>query len=297
MKLSRSVLVLLLVFASCSLAMGSTCTANGLWFTSNSSPIFASGPNSFETHNGPLTTSIVKTPTDGGIKEDFPFRFKPRFEKWKAELLATEIGRTQWEKFASNKQFVLTIEISDQRGRGAGTDKFEWDDTGNLVGATIMLGSDIEDGFPDPVYYPVLNSLASEPARYLVSGKIVAATKISHELGHVNQVAAANMQSVQLQNKLIPEYNSIFLKNGLKTSDQRLLDIEKRMGGTPVGIWESREYWSEVNAMLYLNERISGEEFYCHVFKKIKRNLDSYARDYGKRFAERAELVDMPCWK
>ena len=297
MRLSRSVFVLLLVVASCGLATARTCSGNDLWFAGYSTPVFAAAANSFETHNGPLTMSIVKTPTDGGIKEDFPFRFKARFEKWKAELLSTDIGREQWEKFAQNKQFVLTIEISDQRGRGAGTDNFEWDNKGNFVGATIMLGADLEDGFPDPVYYPVLNSLASEPAVYTINGRIVAATKITHELGHVNQVAAANMQAVQLQNKLIPLYNSIFLKNGLKTTDQRLLELEKQMGGTPVVIWESREYWSEVNAMLYLNERISGEEFYCHVFKKIKSNLDSYAREYGKRFAEQAGPSNIPCWK
>ncbi|MEQ1921107.1 MAG: hypothetical protein ABL952_01245 [Pyrinomonadaceae bacterium] len=270
MRLSRSVLFLILVFATSGLAMG---------------------------HNGSLTMSIVKTPTDGGIKENFPFRFKARFEKWKAELLATDIGREQWEKFANNKQFVLTIEIADSRGRGAGTDKFEWDDKGNFVGATIMLGSAIEDGFPDPVYYPVLNSLASEPAQYLISGKIVAATKIAHELGHVDHIATSDISVVQMQNKLMPVYNSIFLKNGLKTADQRLIDIEKQMGGTPVEIWESREYWSEVNAMVFLRERISGEAFYCSVFKKIKNNVDSYARDYGKRFSERTEFVDMPCWK
>ena len=257
MKLSRLVLGLLLVFACCELAMSRTCSGTEPWFSSYSSPIFTAEAGSFETHNGPLTMSIVKTPTDGGIREDFPFRFNPRFEKWKAELLTTDIGRQQWEKFAGNEQFVLTIEISDGRGRGAGTDKFEWDDEGNFVGATIMLGADLENGFPDPVYYPVLNSLASEPAQYLVSGKIVAATKISHELGHVNQVGAANMQAVQLQNKLIPVYNSIFLKNGLQTADKRLVELEQQMGGKPVEIWESREYWSEVNAMLYLKERIS----------------------------------------
>ena len=294
MRLSRSVLVLLLMIVSCGLGAARTCSANNLWFA-GFSPVFTVGTNSFESHNGPLTMSIVKTPTDGGIKEDFPIRFKLRFEKWKAELLATEIGREQWEKFAGNKQFVLTIEISDGRGRGAGTDDFKWDEQGNFVGATIMLGSDLEDGFPDPVYYPVLNSLASEPALYSISGKIIAATKITHELGQVNQVAAANMQAVQLQNKLMPVYNSIFLKNGLQTTDKRLVDLEQQMGGKPVEIWESREYWSEVNAMSYLNERISGEDFYCHVFKKIKHNLDSYSRDYGKRFAKPGGAI--PCWK
>ena len=96
---------------------------------------------------------------------------------------------------------------------------------------------------------------------------------MAHEIGHVNQAAKANMKILLLQNKLMPEYNSIFLKNGRKTNDKKLLDLEQQMGGTPVEIWESREYWSEVNAMLFLKERISKEEFYCYVFNRIKSNL------------------------
>ena len=107
--------------------------------------------------------------------------------------------------------------MSEDRKKGAGTDKFLWDDEGRFVGATITLGANIDEGYPNPIYYPVLNSLSSDSASYSISGRILAATKISHEIGHVNQAATANMKFLQLQNKLMPEYISIFLKNGLNT--------------------------------------------------------------------------------
>jgi hypothetical protein len=238
---------------------------------------------------------VVKTPTDGGIKEDVPQKYKSRFEKWKTELLSTDFGRSQWAQYANNKGFVLTIKVSDARGKGAGTDKFLWDESGNFVGATITLGPEIDEGYPSPVYYPVLNSLSSEP--YAINGRILAATKISHEIGHVNQTAKANVEFLQQQTKLVPVYISIFLKNGLNTKDKKLVEMARQMGGTPTEIWESREYWSEVNAMLFLNERISNEAFFCGVFNKIKQNLKEYARDYERRFDQHPEYSNSPCWK
>lgn len=253
--------------------------------------------NFFEDFASRNRVTIVKTPTDGGIREVIPNKYKDRFEKWKTELRATEFGRQQWDKYASNKNFILTISVSGDKGKGAGTDKFLWDDAGNFVGATITLGPEIDEGYPNPIYYPVLNSLSSESTSYSISGKILAATKISHEIGHVNQAAKANMASLLLQNKLMPVYISIFLKNGLDTKDKKLVDLAQQMGGTPVEIWESREYWSEVNAMLYLNERISKEEFYCYVFNKIRRNLETYAREYEQRFGQDPEFSSSRCWK
>jgi hypothetical protein len=241
--------------------------------------------------------TVVKTPTDGGIREDFPAKYKNRFERWKAELLSTEFGREQWEKYANNKQFVLTIVIKGDSGKGAGTGDLLWDDGGRFVGATITLGAQLDTGFPNPIYYPVLNSLSSEKASFLINGNILAATKIAHEIGHLNQAANANVNVLQLQNKLIPVYNSILLGSGRRTDDAKLDDLKRQMGGTPVEIWESREYWSEVNAMLFLKERISNEDFYCSVFNRIRNNLESYARDYERRFDERPEFSNSPCWK
>ncbi len=253
--------------------------------------------NAFESTDGVKRISIVKRPTDGGIKEVIPNKYKDRFAKWKTELQSTEFGREQWDRYANNKNFILTIVVAGDRGKGAGTDDFLWDEDGNFVGATMTFGNDLDKGFPDPIYYPVLNSLSSDATTYTISGKILAATKISHELGHVNQAAKANMSVLQTQNKLMPQYISIFLNNGLNTKDEKLLDLATRMGGTPVEIWESREYWSEVNAMLFLNERIGNEEFYCFVFNKIKRNIETYAKDYEQRFEQLPEFSSSPCLK
>lgn len=241
--------------------------------------------------------TIIKTPTDGGIREEIPDKYKIRFAKWKEEMLSTDFGRQQWESYASNKGFILTITMSDKRGQGAGTDKYLWDESGKFVGATITLGSKIDRGYPDPIYYPVMNSLSANEDKYSISGTLLAATKIVHEIGHVNQTAGANRDTLQLQSKLMPEYISIFLKNGRNTRDQELVKLAEKMGGTPVEIWENREYWSEVNAMSYLKERISKEIYYCYVFNKIQYNLTQYARDYEERFDKVSELPDAACRK
>ncbi len=249
----------------------------------------------FENDTNDTTIHIVKTPTDGGIKEEVPTKYRERFEKWKSELLATDRGRAQWGKYADNKNFVLTIVVSGNR-KGAGTDKYEWNDEGKLVGATITLSAELDDGSPPPIYYPVLNSLSTDATTYSISRQIVAATRMSHELGHVNQTSEASMNLIQLQNRLILQYNSIFMQNGLNSHDARLLDLASQMNGTPVQIWESREYWSEVNAMLYLSQRISKESFYCPVFKKIRRNVETHAKAYEDRFSQYPEFNNSPCW-
>jgi len=230
------------------------------------------------------TVTIVETPRDGGIREDIPKKYLERYERWKSELLSTEFGRKQWEAYANNSGFVLTIKMTGDKGKGAGTDNFEWDNKGNFVGATITLGNQIDDGYPNPIYYPVLNSLSADQSSYLISGRILAATKFSHELGHVAQAATANRLVIEKQSKLIPEYTSIFLKNGHNTRDEKLVELAEEIGGTPIEIWESREYWSEVTAMKYLGERIKDESYYCFVFNKIRSNVTTYARDYVDRF-------------
>lgn len=230
------------------------------------------------------TVEIVPTPVDGGIREEIPKKYQERYERWKAELLATEFGRRQWEAYANNRSFVLVIKVDGGKGKGAGTDKFQWDDKGNFVGATITLGSNIESGYPSPIYYPVLNSLSSHQSSYTISGRILAATKLSHELGHVAQAETANREVIEKQSRLIPEYTSIFLRNGHNIQDKKLVALAEELGGTPVEIWESREYWSEVTAMKYLRERIKDESYYCFVFNKIRRNVTNYARDYVDRF-------------
>lgn len=225
----------------------------------------------------------VKNLNESGIKESFPDKYKDRFRKWKTQFLSTDFGRRQWDFYANNKNFLLTIKISDDKKQGAKTDDYLWDEKGNFVGATIILGNNPEKGFPDPVYYPVMNSLSSGHM-YSVEGDVLAATKLAHEIGHVNQTFKENKESFELKNKLTPVYISIFLKNGHNTKDQKLIEIAEQMGGTPMKIWESREYWSEVNAMLFLKEKIRKELFFCRVFGKIKANVETYAKNYEDRF-------------
>ena len=187
--------------------------------------------------------------------------------------------------------------MSGERGQGAGTDDYLWDETGKFVGATITLGAKLEKGFPDPIYYPVMNSLSANAEKYSVGGNLLAATKIVHEIGHVNQTAQANRETLETQSRLMPQYIAIFLKNGRNSRDKELIALAEKMGGTPIKIWESREYWSEVNAMLYLKEKIGKEFYYCDVFNKIQSNIELYAKDYEARFDAATTLPDASCRK
>ena len=71
--------------------------------------------------------AVIKTPTDGGIKEVIPAKFQIKYQNWKDELLSTEFGRRQWENYSNNKQFVLTITFGDKQGQGAGTGNYQCD--------------------------------------------------------------------------------------------------------------------------------------------------------------------------
>ncbi len=226
---------------------------------------------------------------EAGIKEIVPRAIRDRYQKWKLELLSTEFGRKQWDHYANNKEFLLTIVVSEKRKYGAGTDDFEWNDAGELVAATITLGKNLDKGYPDPVYYPVMNSLATYDGFYEVSGEILASTKFIHEIGHVDFTAKANSKVFQKQNKLIASYNSIFLKNGYNTSDPRLMELASELGGKPIEIWEAREYQSEVSALRFLMERMNREPYYCSVFSRVRRNITSFARNYKDSFAQVVE--------
>ena len=95
----------------------------------------------------------------GGLVENIPAKYKGRYQVWKSDLLSTESGRGQWEAYALNPRFTLTVVVSDDDRHGAGTGAYKWDDSGQLVAATITLGSRIDEGFPNPIYYPVMDSL------------------------------------------------------------------------------------------------------------------------------------------
>jgi len=232
----------------------------------------------------------------GGIREEIPGRYRARYEEWKEEFLSTDTGRGQWEKYAHNARLTLTITISNENQHGATTGKYKWNDAGELVGVTITLGSEINQGYPDPVYYPVMNSLAfGDAVEHTTSGDILAAAKIAHEFGHVNQAAGMDGKLYQLQNQLMPLYKTIFLANGHDTHDPRLIKMANEMGGTSAEVWEDREYWGEANALLFLRDRVAEKSFRCALFARIKRTVTEYAESYADRFNQIAQLKPSLC--
>jgi hypothetical protein len=224
-----------------------------------------------------------------GIKEIVPDEFRERYRRWKDELLSTEFGRAQWSQYQNSDNFLLKIVVSSERKYGAGTGDFKWDESGRLVGATISIGKNLDKGFPDPVYYPVMNSLSMLLEPDSVKGNILASVKMAHELGHVNSTSQIDGRTFQHQQKLIDEYYKIFLNNGHDTRDPRLVKLAAELGRLPIEIWEDREYWGEANAMRFLISKLGGEFSYCSVIGSIMRNVSTYAKGYEDRFDEIAE--------
>lgn len=219
-----------------------------------------------------------------GIHEQIPDKYMARYQQWKREFLATETGRQQWAYYQDNPNFTLTVVVSHDNPEGGTTGAYKWNEAGKLVAATITLGFRLDAGVPNPVYFPVMNSLLPSDTTRNIERETLAATKIAHEFGHVNRTAKGDPVLYQLQSQLMPQYNQIFLSNGRDANDPRLIELTRKMGGTPVEIWEDREYWGETNAMLYLRDRFLEDSFRCLLFSRIKHSVDLYAPSYEERF-------------
>jgi hypothetical protein len=250
-------------------------------------------------HGVETSESSRKEDLTGGIKEEVPAKYLARYQNWKAEFLSTEAGRNQWANYESNRNFTLTIQVARENAEGATTGKYKWNDAGQLMAATITLGVRLDEGYPNPIYFPVMNSLVPTDSFNRIAGSTLAATKIAHEFGHVNRTNKVDSGIYQLQSQLIPQYNKIFLSNGRNPNDPRLLELAQKIGGTPVQIWEDREYWGEANAMVYLRDRFTEEGLRCALFSKIRHSVDLYAKDYEPRFLEIAKATPSRkvCWQ
>lgn len=285
MKLSRITITLaLFLFVLLSLnAIGSTAE-KGLTFRDTSVPSLVS-----DYHGSETDMYVTPASDEGGIKEVIPAKYATRYLAWKKDFLSTEAGKEQWAIYENNPAFTLTITVSRENAEGAATGKYRWDSSGKLVAATITLGSRLDNGYPNPIYFPVMNSLMATGSYIPISGNTLAATKIAHEFGHVIRTSKVDSHLYQLQGQLIPQYNKIFLTNGRKAGDPKLVELAQEMGGTPVTIWEDREYWGETNAMLYLRDRITENDMRCSLFSRIRHSVDLYAKKYEKRFFDIAQ--------
>ena len=228
-----------------------------------------------------------------GIYEQIPIKYLSRYQQWKEEFLSTEAGREQWKFYETNPNFTLNIVVSRENAEGATTGKYKWNEKGELIAATITLGMRLDEGYPNPIYFPVMNSLVPNDSFTRIGGSTLAATKLAHEFGHVNRTGKVDSNMYQLQTQLIPQYNKIFLSNGRDPNDPRLLELAGKIGGTPVQIWEDREYWGEANALMYLRDRITEDNVRCALFNKIRHSVDLYAKDYEPRFVEITKSIPM----
>ena len=238
-----------------------------------------------------ITISETADDSAGGIREEIPAKYAARYQAWKNEFLATESGRQQWHRYETDPILKLTITITRDNSEGATTGKYKWNESGQLIAATIVLGYRLDEGYPNPIYFPVMNSLVPTGTANDVTGNTLAATKMAHEFGHVNRTAKVDGALYQLQAQLIPQYNKIFLSNGRNPKDPRLIELAQKIGGTPVQIWEDREYWGETNAMVFLRDRFTEERQLCPIFSRIKSSVDLYAKSYERRFLEIAQSV------
>ncbi|MEN3325585.1 MAG: hypothetical protein V7638_392 [Acidobacteriota bacterium] len=280
MNLSRiaiSLALFLLVLLSLN-AIGLTAE-KGLTFRETSMPSMVAAY-----HGAEPDTYVAPSSEEGGIKEIIPAKYASRYLAWKNDFLSTRAGKDQWAVYENNPNFTLTITVSRENAEGAATGKYRWDQSGKLIAATITLGSRLDNGYPNPIYFPVMNSLMTTESDLPISGSTLAATKLAHEFGHVLRTEQVDAHLYQLQGQLIPQYNKIFLANGRKDADPKLVDLARQMGGTPLTIWEDREYWGETNAMLYLRDRITQNEMRCSLFSRIRHSVDLYAKQYEKRF-------------
>ncbi len=232
----------------------------------------------------------------GGIKEIVPAKYQKRYQAWKTEFMSTEAGRSDWEMYAHNGRFTLTIVVSCEKRNGASVEDNHWDDSGRLNAVTITLGCRIDELYPRTIYYPVTGALAAFQSWPLPNrGKILAATKMAHEFGHVKRLASMDGAQRQLQERTVPLYNGIFRSNGYNTNDPRLMKLAQMMGGTPIQIFADDEYFAEANAMLYIHEKLEKGLLPCSLLTRIKENLALYASSYEQSFIQIAESELYTC--
>lgn len=211
-----------------------------------------------------------------GIIELIPSKYGKRYRRWKAEYLSTKAGRDQWERYARRDDFLLVVTVSPELRRGARVESYRWDTSGRLVAATIFLGKDLDKGYPTNVNYPVTCSLGLGADVGGVEREVLAAAKLAHEFGHVSDTSTKDAATYASQNRLILEYGEIFKANGFDHQDPRLIDIERRLGGTPTDIIRAREYVAEAYVAAYLQEKFSKGGDMNSMPPPIRQAVESY---------------------
>ena len=222
-----------------------------LFLLASSAPAYSRANNSSSSE----AAAVIDSSACANLRERIPKQYRERYDRWKAHFLSAEIGRQSWLRYACNPSFRLTIIVSDSQDMGGKIklEDYQWIE-GRLAAATIILGHRLDRGYPNTISYPVLGSLY-----YLNIGwdagrpdDILAAAKIAHEFGHVDQAAKADPARFRLQNRLSQVYASLFKSNGYDADDPALTEMAAVMGGEPTILTAQREYCAETYALRFL---------------------------------------------
>jgi RHS repeat-associated protein len=218
-------------------------------------------------------------PTGEDIVENIDPKYREDYEKWKKAFLATKSGRAQWEKYANDKNFTLTITFGSNAGgdQGAQTTNYVYDSNGSLTGATIILGPDLAKNQPqDPYDYPVTSTLSPDAAysNYKISRTTRAIAILAHEIGHVDYGRTLGPLYRQ-QNELLELYDQRYKQvgpSGLNT-DTQLLQIKKQLGDDPVNISHRRELEGERRVIPVLEEHFGKD-----MPSRVKKGIQEYKK-------------------
>jgi len=205
-------------------------------------------------------------------------RDQQRYDDWKKKLLSTEEGRKLWDKYANDKNFTLNIGMtdrgSDNKNKGAETGNYQFDDKGNLTGATITLGNNLGGGIAGPASdYPVQSTLEGTDAHSL------AASKIAHEFGHVEYGRSLGhlfYEQQQVIDQIRARHEDLTRNNASPTARmndpalQRLTQqFEKQFGATLETVRNQRELGAERSAIPVIRQ-VLGKSISSQTQKAMK---------------------------
>jgi hypothetical protein len=145
-----------------------------------------------------------------------------------------------------------------------------FDETGNMTGATIVLGSNIESGAPpNKGSYPVLSSLGD-------AGKLARAVgKIAHEFGHVEDLRARGATFLK-EYQLTKETQQLFeqLPDKQYQTNKRVAEIAAQLGPN---LARDRDVRAERTTIPVLRQH-----FGKNMPGAVKTSIKNYEKSYGK---------------
>ena len=194
--------------------------------------------------NNPL---VLVDPT-GQIIDDSSLDDNEDYQKWKAAFLATKKGKKLWEKYNNDRNFKLVVNMDPKKGNGELTHDFKFAD-GKLIGATISLGSKIDDrsaaAMRDEKQYPLQRALGEER----VDSEILGAGVIAHEFGHVEDANERPnvwrayqdaMETLKARGPVSSEYKEklkiVYKEAGVSSIDEFAVQTDNRAERTSVPV-------------------------------------------------------------